>query len=197
MPGDVPGSGSSKLSNTGSIDSADKCAEYCNKNKDCGSYEFSPSELRCNVNTESEPTSKKIYKDYQFCSKKKTGKHAGFIRYEPVDVRTTVAPATSTTLKAAAAQQSAAKSAEAQEAASMEEAIARAIGKQPEEEETPLKPVSLENEIAAPQLSADTSKWSLSVFFGTAIGFTVGYLFATVDGLCCRKRQEYASLLGH
>lgn len=70
MPGDVPGSGSSQFVATSGIDSADKCAEYCDKEKNCGSYEFSPSELKCNVNTENEPTSKKIYKDYQFCSKK-------------------------------------------------------------------------------------------------------------------------------
>merc|ERR1719238_2593247 len=87
MPGDVPGSGSSQFVATSGIDSADKCAEYCDKNKGCGSYEFSPSELKCNINTENEPTSEKIYKDYQFCSKMKTGKHAGFIRYEPNDVR--------------------------------------------------------------------------------------------------------------
>merc|ERR1712142_813524 len=95
MPGDVPGSGSSQFVATSGIDSADKCAEYCDKEKNCGSYEFSPSELKCNVNTENEPTSKKIYKDYQFCSKKSTGKHAGFIRYEPKDVRA-AAPASGT-----------------------------------------------------------------------------------------------------
>jgi len=87
MPGDVPGSGSNKYLTTGGIDSAEKCAEFCTKEDGCGSYEFSPSELKCNINTENEPTSRRIYKDYQFCSKEKTGKHASFIRYLPTDVR--------------------------------------------------------------------------------------------------------------
>merc|ERR1719499_273113 len=88
MPGDVPGSGSNQfVAGIGEIDSAKKCAQYCDKEEGCGSYEFSPSELKCNVNTENEPTTTKIYKDYQFCSKKKSGKNAGFIRYEPSDVR--------------------------------------------------------------------------------------------------------------
>merc|ERR1712048_598551 len=44
----------------------------------------------------------------------------------------------------------------------------------------------------------DTTKWSVSVFLGSAIGFGIGFLFAKLDGHCCNKRQsEYASLLGN
>jgi hypothetical protein len=207
MPGDVPGSGSSQFVATAGIDSADKCAEYCDKEKNCGSYEFSPSELKCNVNTENEPTSKKIYKDYQFCSKKSTGKHAGFIRYEPKDVRaasqTTAPPAAP---KSESAQEAVAMSREDREAEAskqqMREALERAIGpkavKQQDEESfassKKSKDSEKEEEVAIP-IAADTRKWSFSVFLGTAIGFGIGFMFAKVDGHCRRKRPEYASLL--
>jgi hypothetical protein len=38
--------------------------------------------------------------------------------------------------------------------------------------------------------------WTLSVFIGTAVGFGLGYLVASLDRTFCRKRPEYASLLG-
>jgi len=204
MPGDVPGSGSSQFVATGGIDSADKCAEYCNKEKNCGSYEFSPSELKCNVNTENEPTSKKIYKDYQFCSKKLGGKHAGFIRYEPVDVRakltsppseeaTETAKQEAVAMTMSPAEREAAKSKE-----QMREAIERAIGPDAAQESFEAKETKKgEKEVQATSITADTRKWSISVFLATAVGFGIGFLFAKVDGHCCRKRPEYASLLDH
>merc|ERR1711879_302266 len=210
MPGDVPGSGSNQFVATSGIDSANKCAEYCDKEKNCGSYEFSPSELKCNVNTENEPTSKKIYKDYQFCSKKSTGKHAGFIRYEPKDVRaasqTTAPPEKPPASKSESAQEAVAMSREDREAEAskqqMREALERAIGpkavKQQDEESfassKKSKDSEKEEEVAIP-IAADTRKWSFSVFLGTAIGFGIGFMFAKVDGHCRRKRPEYASLL--
>jgi len=219
MPGDVPGSGSSQFVATSNIDSADKCAEYCDKEKNCGSYEFSPSELKCNVNVENEPTSQKIYKDYQFCSKKSTGKHAGFIRYEPKDVRAKLEekkPADTTAPPAGEAKQEAVAMASREDMEAlqaqqqMREALERAIGPEAVKEretakfETPEKSkkqetddTELEEEVAIP-VAANTRKWSFSVFLGTAIGFGIGFLFAKVDGHCCSKgRPEYASLLGH
>jgi len=219
MPGDVPGSGSSQFVATSKIDSADKCAEYCDKEKNCGSYEFSPSELKCNVNVENEPTSQKIYKDYQFCSKKSTGKHAGFIRYEPKDVRAKLEekkPADTTAPPAGEAKQEAVAMASREDMEAlqaqqqMREALERAIGPEAVKEretakfETPEKSkkqetddTELEEEVAIP-VAANTRKWSFSVFLGTAIGFGIGFLFAKVDGHCCSKgRPEYASLLGH
>jgi len=196
MPGDVPGSGSNQfIAGIGEIDSAKKCAEYCDKEDGCGSYEFSPSELKCNINTENEPTSTKIYKDYQFCSKKKSGKNAGFIRYEPKDVRAATTAAPEDTTAAAEELEVADKHLSPEEEADLrlKKAMHMALGDYKESKESETK----EAEVAM-VVGQDTTKWSVSVFLGTAIGFGIGFLFAKVDGHCCRKRQtEYASLLGN
>jgi len=45
-------------------------------------------------------------------------------------------------------------------------------------------------------LATESTNWTLSVFIGTAVGFGLGYLVASLDRTFCRKRPEYASLLG-
>jgi len=218
MPGDVPGAGSNHFLASAGIDSAKKCAEYCTKNKGCGSYEFSPSELKCNINTENEPTSEKIYKDYQFCSKMKTGKHAGFIRYEPTDV---LPP-----LPAAGAEEDSKKEGDAKEGEDAkkeggddakkeggDDAKPAETAKQTktkvqtkvQTQQSESKSAELtvaetvmqrheskkEEEVGSPL--SDSTNWILSVTAATMVGFGVGYF---VRG-CGRKETEYASLLGH
>jgi len=199
MPGDVPGSGSNKFTKgIGQIDSAKKCAEYCNKETSCGSYEFSPSELKCNVNQENEPTTTKIYKDYQFCSKKQVGKNAGFIRYEPADVRALTTSPAQTTKTVAVEAEVAHLSPEEQADKKLKAAMAMALGNDYEEDAKTESKEKKDLEVATMVGPESTIEWSFSVFMGTAIGFGIGFAFAKVDGHCCRKRQqEYESLLGN
>ena len=75
-PGDVPGWGSimSLPSFWGSsdlppINDMNSCAYACNLTPDCCSFEFSQTEVKCNLNTECGPTTTEIYKDYIFCVK--------------------------------------------------------------------------------------------------------------------------------
>jgi len=188
MPGDVPGAGSNKFLASNGIDSAEECAEYCSKNRGCGSYEFSPSELKCNINTENEPTSEKIYKDYQFCSKMKTGKHAGFIRYEPNDVREEYKneEGGEEEKKEEGGEEEKKKEegppAEAKE--SSELTVAETVVKAQSE-----KPA----EVASTFSSAEPTNWAIAVIGATMVGFGVGYVFANRG----RKETEYASLLGN
>jgi len=218
MPGDVPGSGSNKYLTTGGIDSAEKCAEFCSKEDGCGSYEFSPSELKCNINTENEPTSRKIYKDYQFCSKEKTGKHASFIRYLPTDVRKAMEAAA----KKAKADKKGSSTTAAKDTKKAEDAKANNAKDTKDAKDTKAKDnndkdakktalESVEVEVAVSEaktispaetseistvLATESTNWTLSVFIGTAVGFGLGYLVASLDRTFCRKRPEYASLLG-
>ena len=67
VPGDIPGWGQIQ----GRIKTDAKgCAELCNDNKDCCSYEYSPRKKRCNLNRDCKPTRKK-FKDFNFCAKGK------------------------------------------------------------------------------------------------------------------------------
>ena len=75
-PGDVPGWGSIislpsffASPDLPSIDDINSCALACDLTPDCCSFEFSQTEVRCNLNTECGPTSTEIYKDYTFCVK--------------------------------------------------------------------------------------------------------------------------------
>jgi len=199
MPGDVPGSGSNKYLTTGGIDSAEKCAEFCTKQEGCGSYEFSPSELKCNINTENEPTSRKIYKDYQFCSKEKTGKHASFIRYQPTDVRKAMEAALKKkqdAAKAAAAAGGATTTAAAVAVTTTTVKLDAAVAEEVEVAVAEAKTSTVETSEIATVLAPESKNWTLSVFIGTAVGFGLGYLVASLDRTFCRKRPEYASLLG-
>jgi hypothetical protein len=210
MPGDVPGSGSNKYLTTGGIDSAEKCAEFCTKEDGCGSYEFSPSELKCNINTENEPTSRKIYKDYQFCSKEKTGKHASFIRYLPTDVRKAMEAAAKKAKAATAGSKEPTTTAAAEEDAT-DAAADKTSAKSADTAEDAAANAAEEMEVAVSEaktssssetteistvLATESTNWTLSVFIGTAVGFGLGYLVASLDRTFCRKRPEYASLLG-
>ena len=78
-PGDVPGWGSIiSLPNffaspdLPAIDNIDSCALACDLTPDCCSFEFSQTEVRCNLNTECGPTSTENYNDYTFCGKSKS-----------------------------------------------------------------------------------------------------------------------------
>ena len=46
----------------------DKCAERCSETPHCRSFEHSLTELKCNLNKATDPSSGP-YKDYAFCSK--------------------------------------------------------------------------------------------------------------------------------
>ena len=66
--GDVPGWG---LQIKGRIKTNNKgCAKLCNEEKNCCSYEYSPTEKLCNLNKDCKPSAK-VYKDYSFCVKGK------------------------------------------------------------------------------------------------------------------------------
>lgn len=214
MPGDVPGAGSNHFLASSGIDSPKKCAEFCAKNRGCGSYEFSPSELKCNINTENEPTSEKIYKDYQFCSKMKTGKHAGFIRYEPNDIRGTPAPAEGgeTAKEGEAKKEEGAKEEVKEEQKAEETETAKEISQESSQTESKSaeenNPKSAELTVAETVMRkqseetseekvasglADSTNWIITVTMATMVGFGFGYL---IRG-CGQKEIEYASLLGN
>jgi len=68
-PGDVLGRGDSiKSGGYDDINLIDDCKDLCNSNALCCSFEWSPTEKRCNLNKECLPT-KGWYKDYLFCHK--------------------------------------------------------------------------------------------------------------------------------
>ena len=68
VPGDTPGWG---LQIRGRIKTDNQgCAKLCNKEKNCCSYEYSPTEKLCNLNKDCKPSAE-IYKDFSFCVKPK------------------------------------------------------------------------------------------------------------------------------
>merc|ERR1712241_326811 len=64
--GDIPGNGIGGLQQ---VSNCNECSQLCSDNGNCLSYECSPTELRCNLNTVANPTAG-AYKDYAFCTKK-------------------------------------------------------------------------------------------------------------------------------
>jgi hypothetical protein len=65
--GDVPGWGS--IRSLLSINNVASCANHCDLTSGCCSFEYSPTERRCNLNTECKPTTAAVHKDYTFCVK--------------------------------------------------------------------------------------------------------------------------------
>ena len=61
--GDVPGWGS--IQSLPSINNVVSCARHCDVTSGCCSFEYSPTEMKCNLNRECRPT-KGAYKDYAF-----------------------------------------------------------------------------------------------------------------------------------
>lgn len=72
VAGDIPDWGTIEGRGGGeSVQSCGECAVLCSRYEACKSYECSPTALRCNLNSQSEPT-QGIYLDYAFCVKKLT-----------------------------------------------------------------------------------------------------------------------------
>ena len=65
--GDVPGWGS--IGSFPSISDIGICEDKCDLTTGCCSFEYSPTEKICNLNTECRPTKAEVYKDYAFCMK--------------------------------------------------------------------------------------------------------------------------------
>merc|ERR1719445_1046283 len=63
--GDIPGNGIGGLQQ---VTNCNHCAAKCWSDGNCSSYECSPTELKCNLNTGRNPTAP-AYKDYVFCTK--------------------------------------------------------------------------------------------------------------------------------
>merc|ERR1719312_2344450 len=68
-PGDIPGWGDSIKPGGYLNQNMGQCKDLCNANNLCCSFEWSPTERRCNLNQECVPTEGK-YKDYLFCHKR-------------------------------------------------------------------------------------------------------------------------------
>ena len=52
------------------VESASECAGLCDSEPECGSFEFSPTEKKCNLNLKSAQIKKgSSYKDYALCVK--------------------------------------------------------------------------------------------------------------------------------
>ena len=66
--GDIPGWGNSIKPGGYLNQNIGQCKDLCNANNLCCSFEWSPTERRCNLNQECVPTEGK-YKDYLFCHK--------------------------------------------------------------------------------------------------------------------------------
>jgi len=76
-PGDVGGWGSINGKGGGqSVADTDACAALCSSEPTCNAYEFSQTELKCNLNTESTPTGG-AYKDYHYCVTDEPVEHYG------------------------------------------------------------------------------------------------------------------------
>ena len=69
--GDIPGWGDSELGSALLL-TREECAQKCNENYACLSFEHSYTEGYCNLNKAAKPTSGP-YNDYAFCTK--TGRH--------------------------------------------------------------------------------------------------------------------------
>ena len=65
--GDVPGWGS--IQSLLSINNDTSCAKHCDLTSGCCSFEYSPTERRCNLNRECKPTRAEVHKNYTFCVK--------------------------------------------------------------------------------------------------------------------------------
>ena len=64
-PGDVPGWGS--ISGSHSTTTINDCSALCDKDASCRSFEYSKTEMICNLNREHEPT-QGPFRDYLFCT---------------------------------------------------------------------------------------------------------------------------------
>lgn len=62
--GEINGKGGGKA-----YDDCDECAQHCNSEATCKSYECSVSEFKCNLNDVADPNTSTNYKDYTFCTK--------------------------------------------------------------------------------------------------------------------------------
>ena len=70
MAGDIGGWG--QIGDRGggeNVEDCAQCADLCSGEEECGSYECSVTELKCNLNTENLPTNNEGFKDYMFCSR--------------------------------------------------------------------------------------------------------------------------------
>ena len=67
MEGDIPGWGQVG-SNPTRESTVEGCANRCNDESSCCSFEYSPTKKRCNLNRDCEPT-ESAYQDYAFCTK--------------------------------------------------------------------------------------------------------------------------------
>merc|ERR1712130_515506 len=68
--GDIPGWTYVEGAGAGEwIANCGECADLCSVRDKCLSYQCSPSELKCNLNSVTDPTRPKV-RDYMFCSKK-------------------------------------------------------------------------------------------------------------------------------
>merc|ERR1712228_690187 len=107
----------------------------------------------------------------------KTGKHAGFIRYEPNDVREQYKNEEGGEEKKEEGDQPA----EAKESSELTvaETVVKAQSQKPAE-------------VASTFTSAEPTNWAIALIGATMVGFGVGYVFANRG----RKETEYASLLG-
>ena len=69
VPGDIGGQGwACGEGGAQKVSSCEACGQKCDRCGECGSYECSPTELTCNLNKESKPTTG-TYKDFDFCVK--------------------------------------------------------------------------------------------------------------------------------
>jgi hypothetical protein len=67
--GDIPGWGDVNGKGGGAtVTSCGECAAWCSSESTCQSFECSPSQLKCNLNTQPVPTTQG-YQDFRFCSK--------------------------------------------------------------------------------------------------------------------------------
>ena len=67
MEGDIPGWG--QVGSNPTIESTIVgCANRCNDESSCCSFEYSPTTKKCNLNSDCEPT-QGVFQDYAFCTK--------------------------------------------------------------------------------------------------------------------------------
>ena len=70
MPGDVGAWGTiGKHGGGEAVDDCGDCANLCSDAASCGSFECSPTELKCNLNEANDPTNKEGFQDFIFCKK--------------------------------------------------------------------------------------------------------------------------------
>ena len=62
------------------VEDCAQCADLCSSLEECGSFECSPTELKCNLNTVINPTNDVANTDYMFCSKKVVSQQAAALR---------------------------------------------------------------------------------------------------------------------